>query len=143
VSVRLVRAFYSRLTADTGGGTNPLRTSVGDRIYQLAAPTDSTLPLVIFTPTGMTSENFFGGNTKVQVTIDLSCFSRLSSGPDALMIIEEQAFALLNQQEPTTASPVDRAFIRSTSRGVPSSDGEYLRVDSTFIVEGTDSSSAS
>ena len=48
MSVDVSRAFYSRLRTDTGGGTNAVRTSVGDRIYALEAPASSALPLLVF-----------------------------------------------------------------------------------------------
>lgn len=142
MSVRLMRTFYSRLTADTGGGTNPVRTAVSDRIYQAEAPASSALPLIVFAFTGSTSTNDFDGNSKVTATVDVTIFGKTEAGIDALALIEEKVHTLMNNQDLTVDSNYDRAYVRSVSRGSANLDGEYLRVDSTFTIEGTDTSTA-
>lgn len=143
MSRELARAFYARLTADTGGGTNPVRTSLSDRIYALEAPVSSAVPLAVWSMNSASSSSFFGGNTHVQATVDLSIFGKTELGLDTLAGIEAQAFALLHDQTITAGlTAFDRAYIRSDSRGTPTLEGEFLRVDSTFIIEGRDNSAA-
>mgnify|MGYP003108479193 FL=1 len=143
MSVDVSRAFYTRLRTDTGGGTNPVRTSVGDRIFAMEAPASSALPLLVFSVTGASVTNFFGGNSQVQATVEVSLFGKTEAGPDALALIEAQVFALLHDQTVTGLPNFDRATIRSSSRGTPTIEGEYLRLDSTFIIDGTDNSASS
>ena len=143
MSVDVSRAFYTALRAVTGGGTNPVRTSVGDRIYALEAPASSALPLLVFNVAGSTVTNYFGGESMVQATVDVSIFGKTEAGVDALALIEAQVFTLVHDETVTGLPNLDRAVIRSSSRGTPTIEGEYLRVDSTFIIEGSDSSAAS
>lgn len=137
MSVRLMRAFYSRLTAVTADSTNPLRAAVGDRIYAMEAPASSTLPLVVYTIESVDTTNDFDGNAMTRATVEVSIFQKTEQGVDALALIEEKAYALLNDQN-VTATGFDRAYIRSIARGTPLIEGEYIRSDSTFIIEGTD-----
>ncbi len=137
MSVRLMRAFYSRLSADTGGSTNDLRTAVNDRIFAMEAPASSALPLVIYNFMGIDTSNDFDGNTMTQATVEVSIFQKTEAGVDALASIEEKAYNLLNDQN-VSATGFDRAYIRSVARGTPLIEGEYMRSDSTFIIEGTD-----
>lgn len=143
LSVDISRAFYTALRAVVADGTNPVRTSVGDRIFALEAPASSALPLLVFSVSGSTSSNYFDGSSMVQATVDISIFGKTEAGVDALTLIEAQAFALLHDKTVTGLPNFDRATIRSSSRGTPAIEGEYLRVDSTFILEGTDSSATS
>tara|TARA_Y100001937_G_scaffold122940_1_gene184977 strand:+ start:2472 stop:2930 length:459 start_codon:yes stop_codon:yes gene_type:complete len=143
VSVDITRAFYTAITADTGGGTNPVRSSVGDRIFALEAPASSALPLLVFNVSGSTVANYFGGESMVQASVDVSIFGKTEGGVDALALIEAQVFTLLHDETVTGLPNLDRAVIRSSSRGTPTIEGEYLRVDSTFIIEGLDSSANS
>tara|TARA_R110000796_G_scaffold199178_1_gene315426 strand:- start:98 stop:532 length:435 start_codon:yes stop_codon:yes gene_type:complete len=144
MSRELARAFYLRLTAVTADSTNPVRTAVSDRIFALEAPISSELPLAVWTMNSASSSSFFGGSTQVQASIDLSLFGKAEAGVDALAGIEASAFALLHDQNITSGlSAFDRAYIRCETRGVPALEGEFLRVDSTFIIEGSDSSATS
>lgn len=143
MSVDISRAFYTALRAVVADGTNPVRTSVGDRIYALEAPSSSALPLLVFRVSGSTVSNYFGGNSMVQGTVDVTTFGKTEAGVDALALIEAQVFALLHDKTVTGLPNFDRATIRSSSRGTPTIEGEYLRADSTFIIEGTDNSATS
>jgi len=143
MSVDISRAFYTALSAVVADGTNPVRTSVGDRIYALEAPSSSALPLLVFRVSGSTVSNYFGGNSMVQGTVDVTIFGKTEAGVDALALIEAQVFVLLHDKTVTGLPNFDRATIRSSSRGTPTIEGEYLRADSTFIIEGTDNSATS
>ena len=144
MSVDISRAFYTALTAVVGEtATNPVRTSVGDRIYALEAPASSALPLLVFRVSGSSVSNYFGGNSLVQASVDVSIFGKTEAGIDALTLIEAQAFALLHDETVTGLPNFDRATIRSASRGTPTIEGEFIRLDSTFIIEGSDSSATS
>lgn len=143
MSVDITRAFYSAIRADTGGGTNPVRTSVSDRIFALEAPASSALPLLVFSVSGSTSSNYFDGSSLIEATVDVSIFGKTEAGVDALALIEAQVYGQVHDQNVTSLPNFDRAKIRSVSRGTPTIEGEYLRLDSTFIIEGLDSSATS
>jgi hypothetical protein len=143
MSVDISRAFYAAITAADGGQANPVMSSVGSRIYALEAPASSALPLLVFRVSGSTVSNYFGGNSMVQGTVDVTIFGKTEAGVDALALIEAQAFKLLHDETVTGLPNFDRAAIRSSSRGTPTIEGEFLRVDSTFIIEGTDNSATS
>ena len=142
MSLDVSRAFYSRLKVDLGDSTNPVRTSVGDRIFAIEAPASSTLPLLVFNVSGSSVTNYFGGNSFVQATVEVSLFGKTEAGVDALATIEAQVHKLVHGQTVTGLPNFDRATIRASSRGTPTLEGEYLRVDSTFIIEGRDNSAA-
>tara|TARA_R100001460_G_scaffold23359_4_gene47101 strand:+ start:294 stop:728 length:435 start_codon:yes stop_codon:yes gene_type:complete len=144
MSVDITRAFYSAITANVGDtGTNPVKTSVGSRIFALEAPASSALPLLVFSVSGSTASNYFDGASMVQATVQVSIFGKTEAGVDALSLVEAQVYALIHDETVTGLPNLDRATIRSSSRGTPTLEGEYLRVDSTFIIEGTDSSATS
>jgi len=144
MSVDVSRAFYSAITANVGDtGTNPVKTSVGDRIFALEAPASSALPLLVFTVTGSSVTNYFGGDSLVQATVDVTIFGKTEAGVDALALIEAQVYKQVHDETVTSLPNFDRAVIRSSSRGTPTIEGEYLRTDSTFIIEGTDNSASS
>ena len=144
MSVDVSRAFYSAIRSVVGDtGTNPIRTSVGDRIFAMEAPASSALPLLVFSVSGSTSSNYFDGSSLIEATVDVSLFGKTEAGVDALALIEAQVYAHVHDQNVTSLPNFDRAKIRSVSRGTPTIEGEYLRVDSTFIIEGLDSSATS
>ena len=142
MSVDISRAFYTALKAVVADGTNPVRTSVGNRIFALEATASSDLPLLVFSVSGSSVTNYFGGNSFVQATVEVSLFGKTEAGVDALATIEAQVHKLVHGQTVTGLPNFDRATIRASSRGTPTLEGEYLRVDSTFIIEGRDNSAA-
>ena len=73
----------------------------------------------------------------VAATVDVSLFGKTEAGIDALGLIEEKVYTLMHDQDLTVDSNYDRAYVRSVTRGSPTNDGEYLRIDSTFTIEGT------
>jgi len=133
MSVDLMKAVYARLVADTGGGTNPLRTSVSDRIFALEAPARSSFPLVIYTMDPPDVDHFFGGKSRQSATFTVTIFGKVELGPDALVDIEKQVADLLDQQD-LTVDNHDRGVVRTLSRGTPETDGEVFRVDSSFEI---------
>jgi hypothetical protein len=76
----LMRGFYSRLNADTGSSTNPVRTAVTDRIYAVEAPASSTLPLVVYSMDSVDTERFFSGIVRSTAIFTVTSFPR--SKPD-------------------------------------------------------------
>lgn len=131
----LLTAVYSVLTAPAEAGPpvvqNALHAAVGGRIYQIEAPASSALPLVVFAVTGVTTEHSFGGRERTTATVDLTVYGRTSGGVAALGTIEDAANGLLDQAQ-TAATGYDRMFLRTLSRGRPTVEGEYLRLDSMF-----------
>lgn len=134
MSVRLSRAFYAALLA---GESNAFETAVGGRIYAIEAPASAALPLAVYSVSSVSSTGAFGGVSHLQATIDLSLFGKTQAGVDALAAIEEKAYRLLHDQDVTDAA-IGRVHIRSLNRGTPLLEGEYLRLDSTFLLEGSD-----
>mgnify|MGYP003114579257 FL=1 len=147
MSVRLLRAFNSRLRVDLDVGdsavTNPVFDAVGGRIHALEAPASSALPLIVFDLAGTTTEGHFEGGVRTVATFDVTIFAKAEVGLDAVALIEEKVFVHLHDQNLSVSSGFDRAYVRAESRGTPVIEGEFLRVDSTFIVEGTDLSTVS
>lgn len=139
MSVYLMRAIYGRLTADTGGGTNPVRTAVSDRIYALEAPASSTLPLIVYSLDTPDTERFFSGVVRTTATFTVTVFGKTQAGADALADIDRKVFDLLDQVE-VAVTDHDRGYIRGVSRGAPTIEGEYLRLDSTFQIVATTTS---
>ncbi len=141
MSVRMLRAFYARLVATTdGGSSNPVKDAVGSRIHALEAPASSALPLIVFDIASTSTEGFFDGNQRTEATFDVTIFAKTEAGIDSVGVIEEKVFELLHDQNLVATGDLDRAYVRCVSRGVPQIEGEFLRVDSTFLVEGNDSS---
>ena len=136
-----MRAIFARLDGLTyvpGGGTglaitNAFRVSLGGRIRALEAPANSALPLATFELESPTTEHFFGGTKKQTAEFTVSIFDKAESGADAMLGHEANLFALFDNTE-LTVSGHDRGFTRSTNRGAPELDGEYLRVDSRFEI---------
>ena len=128
-----MRAIFARLDGLTyvpGGGTglaitNAFRVSLGGR--------NSALPLATFELESPTTEHFFGGTKKQTAEFTVSIFDKAESGADAMLGHEANLFALFDNTE-LTGSGHDRGFTRSTNRGAPELDGEYLRVDSRFEI---------
>jgi hypothetical protein len=139
VSNYLMRGFYSRLNADTGSSTNPVRTAVSDRIYAVEAPASSTLPLVVYSMDSPDTERFFSGIVRSRALFTVSVFGKVELGPDAVADIDRKVFDLLDQQA-VTVTGHDRGYIRGVSRGTPTAEGEYFRSDSTFELVATTTS---
>lgn len=139
MSVDLMKAVYARLTAVTDGGTNPVRTSVSDRIYALEAPARSAFPLIIYTMDPPDVDHFFGGKSRQTATFTVTIFGKVESGPDAMVDIEKQVADLLDQQS-LSVDNHDRGFVRVLSRGTPETDGEVFRVDTSFEIVATSTS---
>ena len=135
----LMRGFYSRLNADTGGGTNAVRTAVTDRIYALEAPASSTLPLIVYALDTPDTERFFSGVVRTTATFTVTVFGKTQAGADALADIDRKVFDLLDQVE-VAVTGHDRGYIRGVSRGAPTIEGEYMRLDSTFQIVATTTS---
>ena len=142
----LARAFYTRLTLDEApldaGVTNGLFDAVGGRIYALEAPASSALPLVVYTVSSIAAAGDFGGASMLTASVDLAIFGKTEAGVDALATIERAAYSLLHDSTISGLTDMDRVYIRSSSRGTPTLEGDYLRLDSTFTLEGRDSSAA-
>ncbi len=139
MSVYLMRAIYGRLTAVTDAGTNPVRTAVSDRIYALEAPASSTLPLIVYSLDTPDTERFFSGVVRTTATFTVTVFGKTQAGADALADIDRKVFDLLDQVE-VAVTEHDRGYIRGVSRGAPTIEGEYLRLDSTFQIVATTTS---
>ncbi len=128
----LLTAVYNRLVAITdGGSSNPLRDSVGNRIYQIEAPASSALPLVVFALTEVSVTHSFGGREHVTGTLNVSVIGKTENGVAALADIESEVFTLLDLID-TAGTGYDRVHFRTTERGVPVVEGEYLRLDSSL-----------
>lgn len=134
-----MRAIYGRLTAVTDAGTNPVRTAVSDRIYALEAPASSTLPLIVYSLDTPDTERFFSGVVRTTATFTVTVFGKTQAGADALADIDRKVFDLLDQVE-VAVTDHDRGYIRGVSRGAPTIEGEYLRLDSTFQIVATTTS---
>jgi len=135
----LMRGFYSRLNADTGSSTNPVRTAVTDRIYAVEAPASSTLPLVVYSMDSVDTERFFSGIVRSTAIFMVTSFSKVEAGPDAATDLDRKVFDLMDQQT-VTVTGHDRGYIRGVTRGTPIAEGEYFRVDSTFQLVATTTS---
>lgn len=142
----LSRAFYTRATYDDPlGGVddrNAFYDAVGGRIYALEAPASSALPLAVYTVSSVAAAGDFGGASMLTATVDLAIFGKTEAGVDALATIERAAYSVLHDSTITGLTDMDRVYIRSSSRGTPTLEGDYLRLDSTFTLEGRDSSAA-
>ena len=127
----ILTAIYDRLKVDTGGGTNPVRTAVSDRIYQIEAPASSPLPLVVFGLSNLSTSHAFGGREGVTGTLVVSVVGKTQVGVAALADIEDEVFTLLDRQN-LLATGYGRVYLRVTNRGVPANEGEYTRLDSSL-----------
>ena len=133
MSVNIMKAVYARLTYDAGGGTNPLRTAVSNRIYAIDAPARTPLPLVVYSLDSVDTERFFGGVVREIGSFTITIYAKSDSGADSIVDIEKLVFDLLDQ-EAVTVTGHDRGYIRNLSRGVPELDGEVFRTDTTFEI---------
>lgn len=133
----LMSAIYTRLIeADAGPTPNPLMAAVSNRIFALQAPASSDLPLVVYSIDAPDTSRFFGGNVRIEATVVVSVFNKLDAGPKAIADLDDKVDAQLDKKF-VTVTGVGRGYIRNVQRGAPSIEGEYLRSDSTFIIEAT------
>ena len=136
MSQQFLRAIYTRLNADTGGGTNPLRTLVSDRIYGFEAPAQTELPLVLFSLDDTQTERFFDGKVKSVARFTVTSFGKSEAGANALLTIDTASFALLDQEELAVTSH-DRGIVQNLSRGAVILQGEFFQIDSSYQIVGT------
>jgi hypothetical protein len=139
MSVEFSKAIYTRLMHDAGGGTNPLRTLVSDRIFAIEAPAQTALPLVVYAVMGSQTSRDFGGTVKEVVQVSVTMFGKAEDGADAILDIEDAAFDLLDQRT-LAVSSYDRGYMRNISRGSAILNGEYFSVESVFQISGNKTS---
>ena len=85
------------------------------------------------------TERFFSGVVRTTATFTVTVFGKTQAGADALADIDRKVFDLLDQVEVAVIGH-DRGYIRGVSRGAPTIEGEYLRLDSTFQIVATTTS---
>jgi len=89
----IVDAIYAKLTADQTSGS--VYSDVGGRIYEMRAPQDAALPLLVFTVIPESVPLIASDNTDAEVQIDLWGHVRL--GAKAIGDINDKLDALFNR----------------------------------------------
>lgn len=135
----VMTAIATQLVANQGAGS--FYESVGGRIYHLFGPEQMTLPACVYgIADGASPDRDFAGNDfeRYILQFDIWVDYAITGGtPDVTaMDIEDKLRRQLDRMI-VAATSYDRITCLCISRGVPSKDGDAIRVSTQYEVKGT------
>ena len=130
----LANAIYAKL-ADTTTAQS-IWSDLSGRIYQMQAPPNAALPLLVFHIHADLPQAYFTGADDLAVEVRLNLWGAAADGGAALTAIHDKIAGLLHHQ-PVNISGSGSAGCRALDRGRASADGQALRITSRWQIRAT------
>ena len=132
---QVVDAIYTKLASvQTPGSFHAL---VGGRYYHLTGPQNIEFPNCIYGLDGMQNEDQYNGSRVMNGALTFDIYCEAKAGISACMDIEEALFTLMDQQVLAGAGAYGDVFVQCVSRGVPSSNDEFVILTTTYSIFST------